>query len=143
MTLGSRRPLIWLLRRNLPSACNPEGHFALRQQRSEHTHLLPRSHGPVHNQRGRLERSTSPRGRQLLVFLKTGTDCPLGRSGVNRALGKLAAGSGYKDSLWTGQERLCCHLPKALRLALEKPQLPLEEERGGGVRGAESSSEQI
>lgn len=62
---------------------------------------------------------------------------------MNRSLGKLTAGSGYKDSLWMGQERLCCHLLKALRLALEKSQPPVEEERGGGVRGAESSSEQI
>lgn len=63
---------------------------------------------------------------------------------MNRTLGKLRADSSYKDSLWLGQERLCCHLLKALRLALEKSQPPDEEERGeGGVSSAESSSEQI
>lgn len=33
---------------------------------------------------------------------------------MDRALEKLRAGSGNKGSLWSGQERICCHLLKAL-----------------------------
>lgn len=60
---------------------------------------------------------------------------------MNRALEKLRAGSGYKGSLYSGQERVCCHLLKAPRLALEELQLSGEEEKRASVSSAKSSSD--
>lgn len=59
---------------------------------------------------------------------------------MNSALGKLRAGPGYKGSLSSGQGQVCCHLLKALRLALEESQTSAEEERGSGVSNAKSSN---
>lgn len=55
---------------------------------------------------------------------------------MDRALGKLRAHSGNKGPLWSGQERVCCHLLKALKLGLEKPQPSGGEERGVPVLAA-------
>lgn len=56
---------------------------------------------------------------------------------MTRALEKLRAGSGNKGSLWSGQERVCCYLPKALKLGLKEPQPSGREERETHVSSAE------
>lgn len=63
----------------------------------------------------------------------------IGKCKVNRALETLRAGSGNKGSLWSGQERVCCHFLEALHLGLEEPQPSGGEKRGTYVGSAESS----
>ena len=45
----------------------------------------------------------------------------LGRKEVNRALEQPRIGYSNKGSLWSGQQRVCCHLLKTVRLGLQGP----------------------
>ena len=45
----------------------------------------------------------------------------LGRKEVNRALEQPRIGYSNKGSLWSGQQRVCCHLLKTVRLGLQRP----------------------
>lgn len=126
--------------KELLTASNPTDGFEIRQQFREHTLSSPNLMALLINEGGGREG-----GARFLMDASSLPDCHclswLGRNEVNRALETRRAGSSNKGSLWSGQQRVCCHLPKALRLGLEEPQPSGGEERGADVSSAKLSSQ--